>query len=202
MTEPGTMRCVVEEMELANEGEALPAYLSLNSYSWVGGSPDALGFVPYGVTGVFPNSGPFEGYTDILITGKGFSEEIAHRAKCRFGVEADYAIVDAEVVDYTKLVCRSPSDFKLPATAEEAISVPIGISFNDEEFKPWTQDLHRFRFYTQPVIVEANPDEVAIGKMAEIFVFTDGESKFFERKFLLVFLYLTFFVCNNSCANW
>lgn len=182
MTEPGTMRCVVESMDLVNEGEALPASLSLNSYSWVGGSQGQLGFVPYGVDGVFPNSGPFDGFTDILITGKGFSEEIAPRARCRFGVEADYAIVDAEVVDYNKLVCRSPQDFKIPANSAETISVPIGIAFNDEEFKPWTQDLHRFRFYTQPTIVEAIPDEVEVGKMVEIYVFAGEDSKFFERK--------------------
>lgn len=197
LTEPGTFRCVVEDMDLVNEGEALPASLSLNSYSWVGGKDQQLAFVPYGVTGVFPSSGPYDGFTDILITGKGFSEEIAPRARCRFGVDANYAIVDAEVVDYTKLVCRSPSDFKVPVGSDETISVPIGVSFNDEEFKPWTEDLHRFRFYKQPTIVEAIPDEITIGKMAEVYVFTDEESKFFERKSTFKFL-----ICIFSRSYW
>jgi len=35
--------------------------------------------------------------------------------------------------------------------------VPIGISFGDEEFKPWTEGLNRFRFYTNPKIKEAIP---------------------------------------------
>ena len=133
-----------------------------------------------------------------MITGKGFSEDIAERARCRFGVESDYAIVDAEVIDFTKLVCRSPQGFKLPIGSDETISVPIGIAFNDEEFKPWTQDLHRFRFYTQPTIVVADPDEVEIGKMAEIFVFTDEESKFWERKYTLSIIKLTLFFYSRT----
>jgi hypothetical protein len=50
-----------------------------------------------------------EGFTDIFITGKGFTKELAEKAKCRFGVDASYQIVDATILDYTKLVCRSPA---------------------------------------------------------------------------------------------
>jgi hypothetical protein len=49
-----------------------------------------------------------EGFTDIFVTGKGFASHIADKAKCRFGVDGSYAVTDAEVLDYTKLVCRSP----------------------------------------------------------------------------------------------
>lgn len=108
----GTIKCTVEEMDLVNEGDSLPATVALNSYSWPKGT--SLTFMPYGVTGVFPSSGPYSGFTDILIQGKGFTSELAPRAKCRFGVDSDYAIVDAEVLDYTKLTCRSPADFHLP----------------------------------------------------------------------------------------
>jgi hypothetical protein len=84
-------------------------------------------------------------------------------------------------MDYTKLVCRSPADFHLPVGASENISVPIGIAFNSEEFKPWTEGLHRFRFYLNPVIAEAVPNEVTIGKMAEIHLLADeNSSHFFE----------------------
>jgi len=69
----------------------------------------------------------------------------------------------------------------LPQGADQRLSVPIGISFNDEEFKPWTEDLHRFRFYTNPKIKAAIPDEVKIGRMAEIMLIAEDDSPaFFE----------------------
>ena len=69
-------------MELVNEGQSLPVYLALNSYSWVAetGSKRQLasskqkGFVPYGIEAIFPESGVITGYTDILIKGKGFKQ--------------------------------------------------------------------------------------------------------------------------------
>ncbi len=103
------MKCVVEEMELAEEGDWLQVTAALNSYSWADTNAN-LTFIPYGVTGVFPNSGPYAGGTDILITGKGFDEN-SETARCRFGVEGDMAIVPAQVLSYDKLVCRSPPDF-------------------------------------------------------------------------------------------
>ena len=103
-------------MDLVNEGETLPVMVALNSYSWVGEksnsrllSSETKGFIPYGVQKIFPESGVLEGFTDIFVTGKGFTPEIAAQAKCRFGVDSNYHIVDAEVIDYTKLVCRSPT---------------------------------------------------------------------------------------------
>ena len=118
-----------------------------------------------------------------MITGKGFSEDIADRARCRFGVEENYAIVEAEVLDYTKLMCHSPENFKLPASTDETISVPIGIAFNDDDFKPWTEDLHRFHFYQQPWIERADPDEVEIGSASEIYLIAYDGYYFEERKY-------------------
>jgi hypothetical protein len=70
---PTHIRCIVEEIELVDEGYSLPATIALNSYSWAETNQT---FVPYGMTGLYPNSGPYEGNTDILITGKGFTEEL------------------------------------------------------------------------------------------------------------------------------
>ena len=95
-------------MRLVNENEALPAELSLNSDSWVGRKDPPLMYKPYGILDVTPASGPYSGYTDVMISGKGFLDEFASKARCRFGIETNYAIVDAEVLDYGKLVCRSP----------------------------------------------------------------------------------------------
>jgi hypothetical protein len=162
-----------------NEGEEHTASVALNSYSWPK-KVTPLTYIPYGVTNVSPSSGPYTGYTEILVTGKGFTNEIAENAKCRFGIDSNNIVVEAEVMDYTKLICKSPPDFKLPNGADEFLSVPFGIAFNKEELQPWTEDLHRFRFYTQPKIAEANPDEIQIPKMAEIFVTADEGTKFFE----------------------
>ena len=146
-------------------------------------STDSLGYVPYGVMSIFPESGPIDGYTDIFVTGKGFTENIASKAKCRFGVDGNYAIVDAEVLDYTKLVCRSPpADFKLQSDDGSTISVPFSISFNDPEMKPWTIDFHRFRYYKPAVNAFAVPDEIQIRKKAEIYVFAETGTEFNQRK--------------------
>jgi len=175
-------------MDTVNEGESLPVQIALNSYSWVGGrqsrmlSSDSLGYVPYGILSIFPESGPVDGYTDIFVTGKGFTESIASKAKCRFGVDGNYAIVDAEVLDYTKLVCRSPpADFKLGEDGS-TVSVPFSISFNEPELKPWTTDFHRFRYYKPAVNAFAVPDEIQIRKKAEIYVFAEAGTEFNQRK--------------------
>jgi len=166
-------------MELVHEGDEATASVALNSYSWPKRATP-LTYIPYGITGVSPSSGPYAGYTEILVSGKGFTSEIAENAKCRFGIESNSVVVDAEVLDYTKLMCKSPPDFKLPTGADEFLSVPFGIAFNKEEFQPWTEGTNRFRFYTQPRISQADPDEVTIGKMAEIFVSAEEGTKFFE----------------------
>jgi hypothetical protein len=60
-------------MSLVDEGFSLPVSVSLNSYSW----PETNAtFVPYGVTGIYPNSGTYMSSTDILVTGKGFTEDL------------------------------------------------------------------------------------------------------------------------------
>ena len=122
-----------------------------------------------------------------MITGRGFASDYADRARCRFGVESNYVVVDAEVLDYTKLICRSPEEFALPEGADEMFSVPLGIAFGEDQFKPYTLGTQRYRFYTQPAIERAYPEEVRIGKFTEIFVYAYDDALFFERKSLLCF---------------
>lgn len=188
MIDQNTVRCVVEHLDLVNQGENLPVYIALNSYSWVGEKADyrrlsgnSVGYVPYGIQSIFPESGIIEGFTDIFITGKGFTEDIADKAKCRFGVDGSYQIVDAAVMDYTKLVCRSPagSDFT-DIGSSSMVSVPFSIAFGEQENKPWTQDLHRFRFYTQPYLGYAVPDEINVRKKTEIFVVAEDGYSFIQ----------------------
>jgi len=108
---PNSIKCVVEEMQLVEEGEGLVVKLALNSYSWVGAATGDILYRPYGIIAVQPGSGPYDGYTDVQIVGKGFNVEFADKGRCRFGTEANYAIVEAEVLDYSKMICRSPEEF-------------------------------------------------------------------------------------------
>lgn len=85
--------------------------------------------MPYGVTAIYPNSGPILGNTDVLVVGKGFNEDLSDKARCKFGVNSNYAIVDAEVLSYDKLICRSPPDFQVPSTADNTLSIPLGVAF-------------------------------------------------------------------------
>lgn len=90
---------------------------------------ESIGYVPYGVLTLEPDSGPFEGFTDIFVTGKGFVSELAEKAKCRFGAADNFVEVPAEVLDYTKMVCRSPAaDFVTGGVKNGTAAVPFGIS--------------------------------------------------------------------------
>mmetsp|Transcript_43393 Transcript_43393/g.41853 ORF Transcript_43393/g.41853 Transcript_43393/m.41853 type:complete len:86 (+) Transcript_43393:4899-5156(+) len=84
-------------MELVDKDYYLPATVALNSYSWV---PTDFKYVPYGITEMYPNSGPIYGGTDVTILGKGFNEEFQETAYCRFGVGTSQVIVAADILDY------------------------------------------------------------------------------------------------------
>ena len=82
-------------------------------------------------------------------------------------------------------------------------SVPFSIAFGDEEFKPWTLSTHRYRFYKQPKIEYALPEEVRIGKFSEIYVYAYDDGLFFERKSpIKVFFSNHLIFCINSFAIW
>lgn len=176
-----SMKCVVEKMPLAKEGEPFESKIALNSYSWVGTNPPNL-FMPFGITDFTARSGPYDGFTDIFISGGGFQSELAEQARCRFGVEGDYAIVEANVLNFNQMTCRSPENFRLPQYGGKMMSVPFGISFGNENYHPWTLGFNRYMFYENPYLVEAYPPEVKIGKMYEIFIRADPNRPFVERK--------------------
>lgn len=71
----------------------------------------------------------------------------------------------------------------LPEGADQHLSVPLGIAFGEEEFKPYTLGTHRYRFYPEPYLEQALPEEIRIGKFAEIYVYAYEENPFFERKY-------------------
>lgn len=165
-------------MELIPEGDQLSAQVALNSYSWTAPGNTTY-FMPYGVESVYPTAGPTSGVTDVMIQGKGFINEEGN-ARCRFGVPANYAIVEAQVLSYDKMVCRSPSDFQLLSPAAFPEDVPFSIAFTAEEYDPWTQSSHKFRFYEQPMIIYSDPREVEVGIISEVLIYGDEKSTFFE----------------------
>jgi len=174
------VKCVVDSMPLpAEDQDSLPATVSLNSYSYTTPTDKTM-FRPYGIRQLSPNSGPVGGVTTVIVTGQGFSDEPGVTPRCRFGTPANYAIVEAEVLSYTRLACRSP-DF-LPLTSSSALprDVPFSIALSSDEFDPWTKTSHVFRFYDQPILASAHPEELEVGRISEIYIKAAEGSEFFE----------------------
>lgn len=86
--------------------------------------------------------------------------------------------MEAQVLDYTKLVCRSP-----PSDTRDYYSVPFSIAFGSMEDKPWTIDFNRFRYYKQPYLKDATPYEIDVRKKTEIFVRPASGYIFYPRKY-------------------
>ena len=180
------IQCVVEDMELVDKDYYLPATVALNSYSWV---DTDFKYVPYGITDIMPNSGPISGNTDVIIVGKGFNEDLQEKALCRFGVGSSQVIVQADILDYEQLLCRTPPGFLVPSYAELPVSVPVSITLSDkDQFNPWTETAHRFTFYQPPKLIMVEPAEVEIGKTFEVIVFCDDESEFIQRNIYHILL--------------
>lgn len=100
-------------MSQVAEGQRLSAQVALNGYSWTATNdhPDDSGstfYVPYSINAIFPNSGRVTGDTEVLLIGSGFVESELFKPRCRFGTANNYAITEAQIVSYNKLVCRSP----------------------------------------------------------------------------------------------
>lgn len=177
---PRQVKCVVEDLPLLGEDEdPLPAQVSLNSYSYTELTSGTY-FRPYGVLRLLPSSGPVGGVTTVLVEGRGFVGEDGVTPRCRFGTPANFAIVEAEILSYTRLACRTPEALPLTPTAALPRDVPFSVALSGDEFNPWTSTTHRFRFYQQPVIGSVVPTEVEVGRIAEVFVYAARDSEFPE----------------------
>ena len=95
-------------MPLVEEGESLSVSLALNSYTWAPNTE--YSFKPYGIYGLYPSSGPVSDSTNILVTGKGFENEMKEFARCKFGTDDNYVIVEGQVLDNEHMICKSPSE--------------------------------------------------------------------------------------------
>mmetsp|Transcript_13740 Transcript_13740/g.17354 ORF Transcript_13740/g.17354 Transcript_13740/m.17354 type:complete len:219 (-) Transcript_13740:690-1346(-) len=128
------LRCVIEDIETVAEGERLSAQAALNSYSWSIADEDSdVGdtfYVPYSVSSIYPMSGPGTGGTDVIITGRGFIEGDNESPRCRFGTPANYVIVEADILSYNRMACRTPEGVVSQKPALWPADVPFAVALN------------------------------------------------------------------------
>lgn len=177
-----TIRCTLnKKIPLVDEGQSLPVSVALNSYSWV---KSDFSFKPYGIINMYPNQGPLKDNTNIIVVGKGFNNELQESARCKFGTDENYQIVEAQVLDDEHLICKSPQeDIVLPSAASDEISVPFSIAFQDDIYFPYTESAHKFRQYKHPVTIDNEPNVANVGKLTEVYIYAEEENGFKQRKF-------------------
>ena len=88
-----TIRCTISnKLPLLEEGQSLLVSVALNSYSWAASD---FSMHPYGIFNLYPSAGPINQNTNIMVTGKGFENELKENARCKFGTDENYVIVSA-----------------------------------------------------------------------------------------------------------
>ncbi|PCJ22443.1 MAG: hypothetical protein COA94_09070 [Rickettsiales bacterium] len=77
------------------------------------------------------------------------------------------------------MICKSPRSYSLPPTGQIPFSLPFGVAFNEDEFRPWTHSGHMYRFYDQPRLSKAVPYEVNLNEVSEVYVYAARKSIFY-----------------------
>ena len=133
-----TIRCsITKKLPLVDEGQSLPVSVALNSYSW---AKSEFTFQPYGIVDMYPTSGPVGENTNVIVVGKGFNNDLQESARCKFGTDDNYQIVEAQVLDDEHMICKSPSQsLSLPDGVSEEVNVPFSIAFQDDIYYPYTE---------------------------------------------------------------
>lgn len=104
----------------------------------------------YGALEAGPMGGPIEGGTSVMIGGFGFSK---NKPACKFGVDDNNIIVQANFIDSEHMSCVSPRNYPVPDVAKLPMDLPLEIGFGDLKNRPWTKSSHKFRFYKNPKII-------------------------------------------------
>lgn len=113
-------------------------------------------------------------------------------ARCKFGTDDNYVIVEAQVLDNEHMICKSPSEeITLPDEADQVISLPFSIALQEDIYYPYTEGPQKFRLYKHPSIIDIMPSEAQIGKLTEVYIIADEDDSFWQRKycFLISFLF-------------
>jgi hypothetical protein len=151
----------------------------LNGYSFTE-LADETYYRPYGVLAITPSSAPLGSTPNVIITGKGFIAEEGITPRCRFGTPASYAITEAEILSYTRLACRAPQSIPGTPTGSLPRDIPFAVALSGDEFVPWTASTHRFLVYTQPIVETSDLEEVAVGRIATVYVSSSEDTDFFD----------------------
>lgn len=102
-------------------------------------------------------------------------------ARCKFGTDENFAVVEAQVLDNENLICKSPSEeLSLPDDADQTISVPFSIAFQEDIYYPYTEGPQKFHLYKHPVLTDVTPAEAQVGKLTEIYVTADESDGFWQ----------------------
>lgn len=73
------------------------------------------------------------------------------------------------------MACRSPPAPPIVNPRMWPIDMPFAIALNSDNFDPWTETPHKYRYYKHPVIDHIDPVEVNVGSMAEVTVFIEAD---------------------------
>ena len=189
--------CHLPTIEAINKTYKVEA--ALNRQSFVRASTTDE-FSPYGIYDIDPYSGPMGAQTQITVTGGGFVKN--GKAKCRFGVPGNYAILNAKVHSPTKITCLAPKKYEgIKKIMELPYAIPFSITLLDEDinlnkgikpngriaasadytFDPWTNTGHVFRFYKQPVVDRIDPKSCKVGEIIDVYAYANPNAPFVER---------------------
>lgn len=107
-------------------------------------------------------------------------------ARCKFGTDDNYVIVEGQVLDNEHMICKSPDEeIVLPEEADQVISLPFSIAFQEDIYYPYTEGPQKYRLYKHPVITDIAPAEAKIGRLTEVYIIADEDDSFWQRKYPL-----------------
>lgn len=58
--------------------------------------------------------------------------------------------------------------------------MPFSIALGQDDNDPWTKTSHVFRFYRQPELASAHPEQLEVGRIAEVYIKAAEGHAFFE----------------------
>ena len=77
----------------------------------------------------------------MIVQGRGFVESPSgDNPRCRFGTPNNYVIVEADILSYNRMACRTPEGMTMQVQKPEQwpADVPFAIALTSDVFEPWT----------------------------------------------------------------
>lgn len=71
-----------------------------------------------------------------MIQGRGFvaSPDPNDQPRCRFGTPSNYAIVDAEILSYNRMICKTPPGLEIKNPDQWPMDVPFSIALTNDNY--------------------------------------------------------------------